>query len=54
MDYFGQCSYLETNPFVLIFTISLTLEEAVTALNLELDSLLSRFYSSVWTEKKNL
>ena len=31
MDYFSQCSCLETNPCVLCFTISLTLEEAVTA-----------------------
>ena len=31
MDYFQQCSCLETNPCVLVFTISLTLEEAVTA-----------------------
>ena len=31
MDYFRQCSCLETNPRVLVFTISLTLEEAVTA-----------------------
>ena len=30
-DYFRQCSCLETNPYVLVFTISLTLEEAVTA-----------------------
>ena len=52
MDYFRQCSCLETNPRVLVFTISLTLEEAVTARpNLELDSLLSRFYGSVRTKK---
>ena len=32
MDYFGQCSYLETNPRVLfLYTISVTLVEAVTA-----------------------
>ena len=31
MDYFRQRSCLETNPCVLIFTISLTLEEVVTA-----------------------
>ena len=31
MDYFPQCSCLETNPYVLFFTISQTLEEAVTA-----------------------
>ena len=31
MDYFRQCSCLETNPCVIYFTISLTLEEAVTA-----------------------
>ena len=34
MDYFRQCSGLETNPCVLILlvlTISFTLEEAVTA-----------------------
>ena len=31
MDYFRQCSCLETNPCVLVFTISLTLEEAFTA-----------------------
>ena len=31
MDYFRQCSCLETNPYVLVFTISLTFEEAVTA-----------------------
>ena len=31
MDYFRQCSCLETNPSVLVFTISLTLNEAVTA-----------------------
>ena len=30
MDYFRQCSCLETNPCVLVFTISLTLEDAVT------------------------
>ena len=30
MDYFRECSCLETNPCVLIFYISLTLEEAVT------------------------
>ena len=30
MDYFQQCSCLETNPCVLVFTISLTLEETVT------------------------
>ena len=30
MDYFRQCSSLETNPCVLFFTISLTLGEAVT------------------------
>ena len=30
MDYFQKCSCLETNPCVLFFTISLTLEEAVT------------------------
>ena len=35
MDYFGQCSFLETNPYVLHFTISLTLEEAVTAAEFE-------------------
>ena len=29
MDYFRHCSCLETNPCVLVFTISLTLEEAV-------------------------
>ena len=34
MDYFRQCSCLETNPCVLVFTISLTLEEAVTAAEL--------------------
>ena len=31
MDHFRQCSCLKTNPYVLFFTISLTLEEAVTA-----------------------
>ena len=31
MDYFRKCSCLETNPCVLIFTISPTLREAVTA-----------------------
>ena len=31
MDYFRQCSCLETNPSVLFFTIFLALEEAVTA-----------------------
>ena len=31
MDYFRQCSCLETNPSVLFFTISLSLKEAVTA-----------------------
>ena len=31
MDYFRQCSCLETNQCVLVFTISLTPEEAVTA-----------------------
>ena len=31
MDYFGQGSCLETNPCVFFFTISLTLEEAATA-----------------------
>ena len=31
MDYFRQCSCLETNPCVLVFTISLTLEEAIAA-----------------------
>ena len=31
MDYFRQCSFLETNPCVLYFATSLTLEEAVTA-----------------------
>ena len=31
MDYFRQWSCLETNPCVLVFTISLTLKEAVTA-----------------------
>ena len=52
MDYFRQRSCLETNPCVLVFTISLTLEEAVTELpNLELDSLFSRFYDSVRTKK---
>ena len=30
MDYIRPCS-LETNPFVLVFTISLTLKDAVTA-----------------------
>ena len=28
---FEQCSCLETNPCVLVFTISLTVKEAVTA-----------------------
>ena len=31
MDYFRQCSCLETNPCVIFFTIFLALEEAVTA-----------------------
>ena len=31
MDYFRQCSCLETNPCVLFFNISLAREEAVTA-----------------------
>ena len=31
MDYFRQCSCLKTNPCVLFFAISLTLEEVVTA-----------------------
>ena len=31
MDYFRQRSCLKTYPYVLFFTISLTLEEAVTA-----------------------
>ena len=31
MDYFRQCSCLETNARVLFFTIFLTLKEAVTA-----------------------
>ena len=44
MNYFWQCSCLETNPCVLFFTISLKLEEAVTAAELELNSLLFRFY----------
>ena len=29
--FFQQCSCLETNPYVLFFTVSRTLEEAVTA-----------------------
>ena len=45
MDYFRQCSCLETNPCVLVFTISLTLEEAVTAAEF------GRFYGSVRTKK---
>ena len=40
MDYFRQCSCLETNPCVLVFTISLTLEEVVTAAEFGPDSLL--------------
>ena len=47
MDYFRQCSCLETNPCVLVFTISLTLEEAVTVAEFGTrynTSLLSRFY----------
>ena len=31
MDYFRQCSCLETNPWMLLFYYSLTREEAVTA-----------------------
>ena len=31
MDYFQQCPRLKTNPCVLVFTISLTVQEAVTA-----------------------
>ena len=31
MDMFWQCSCLETNPRVLVFTVSLTLDEADTA-----------------------
>ena len=49
MDYFRQYSCLETNPCMLFLTTSLPHEEAQT--NLELDSLLSRFYGSVWTKK---
>ena len=51
MDYFRPCSYLETNPCVLVFTISLTLSKLSQLPNLELDSLLSRFYGSVRTKK---
>ena len=51
MDYFRQCSSLETNPCVLFLTISLTLEEAKQLPNFGLDSLLSRFYGSVGTKK---
>ena len=32
MDYFRQCSCLETNPCVLVFTISLSIEEVHTTL----------------------
>ena len=35
MDYFRQCSCLETNPCVLVFTISLTLKGAATATKCE-------------------
>ena len=31
MDYFQQCSCLETNPCVLFFTISLTLKAVAAA-----------------------
>ena len=45
MDYFWQCSCLETNPCVLVFTISLTLEEAVTSAEF------GSFYGLVRTKK---
>ena len=49
---FRQCSCFETNSCVLFLTNpSLTLEEAEQLPNLELDSLLSRFYSPVQTKK---
>ena len=48
MDYFWQCSSLETNPCVLVFTISKKLSQLP---NLELDSLFSRFHFSVRTKK---
>ena len=45
-------SCLETNPRVLVFTISLTLEEAVTAAEFgTLIAYLTRFYGSVRTKK---
>ena len=31
MGHFRQCSCLESNPYVIVFTISLTLKETVTA-----------------------
>ena len=48
MDYFQQCSCSESNPCVLVFTISPKLSHLP---NLEVDSLLSRFYGSVRTKK---
>ena len=52
MEYFRQCLCLKTNPCLLFFTFSLTLEEAVTAAEFGTRySLLSRFYGSVQTKK---
>ena len=51
MDYFRQYSGLETNQCVLFSTISLSLSKLSQLPNLELDSVLSRFYGSVWTKK---
>ena len=51
MDYFRQCSCLETNPCVLVFFISLTLSKLSQLPNSKLDGLFSRFYGSVRTKK---
>ena len=42
MDYFGQSLCLETNPCVLVFTISLTLKDVIPAE-------FGTFYGLVWT-----
>ena len=54
MDYFRQCSCLETNPCVLFFTIPWLSKKLLTSQlpNLDLDSLFSRFYGLVRTKKK--
>ena len=50
MNYFWQCSSLETNPCVLILLFPWLSKKLSQLPNLELDSLLSRFYGSVRTK----